>query len=138
MTFTFTERSTLTLPHHFAALRKNIEPPKARRDAAAAIPAQVRGFLKDSSEFPTEDPHSRLTGSYARSTAINAIKDVDFVVFVDAGDGDDPDAEAVLDDLYAVLRGLPAALDRSGSAELLRRQRRSIHVQFDEEDFHLD
>ena len=103
MTITLTARGTRQdLPHHFAELKKNIEPPQQRRDAAASIPAQVRDFLEDSTEFPTEDPHSRLTGSYARSTAIHAIKDVDFVVFVDAEidkDDEDPDPEAVLDDL---------------------------------------
>lgn len=141
MMFTLTERGVLTLPHHFAELRKNIEPPKHRRDAAASIPAQVREFLEDSTEFPTEDPHTRLTGSYARSTAIHDIKDVDFVVFVDAEDDEDdedPDPEEVLDDLFAVLQALPEAIDRPGSAQILRRQRRSVHVHFDEEDFHLD
>lgn len=138
MTYTLTQRSALTLPHHFAELRKNIEPPQHRRDAASSIPSQVRNFLKESSKFSTEDPHTRLTGSYARFTAIHGIKDVDFVVFVDASGDDDPDPETVLDDLYAALRDLPEALGKSGSTQMLRRQRRSIHVQFDDEDFHLD
>jgi hypothetical protein len=138
MTTTFIERGTLTLPHHFAELKKNLEPPQHRRDAAASIPAQVRKFLEGSTKFPTEDPHSRLTGSYARSTAIHAIKDVDFVVFVDAEDDEDPVPEEILDDLFAVLKDLPEAIDRPGTTQILRRQRRSVHVHFDEEDFHLD
>lgn len=138
MTITLTERGILTLPHHFAELRRNIEPPKHRREAAATIPAEVREFLKDSMGFTTASPHSRLTGSYARFTAIHAIKDVDFVVFVDVEGGDDPDPEEILDRLYATLQDLPDAIDRPGSAQILRRQRRSIHVEFDAEDFHLD
>jgi hypothetical protein len=138
MITTVAERSVLAVPHHFAELRKNIEPPKHRREAAATIPAQVRDFLKDSTDFLTEDPHSRLTGSYARSTAIHGIKDVDFVVFVAVENGEDPDPEEILDSLYGILQDLPEALERPGSAQILRRQRRSVHVQFDEEDFHLD
>jgi len=137
MSTTRAARSALTLPHHFDELLSNIEPPKHRRDAAAEIPAKVRAFLEGAVGFPTEDPHSRLTGSYARHTAIHAIKDVDFVVFYDAGDAE-PDAEQVLEDLYDVLQGLPEALGHVGSAQILRRQRRSVHVQFDDEDFHLD
>lgn len=134
---TLATRSSLTLPHHFDELLGNIEPPQNRRDAAAEIPDKVREFLEDATDFPTEDPHTRLTGSYARHTAIHGIKDVDFVAFYDAGD-DEPDPEAVLEDLYDVLKGLPEALGHEGSAQVLRRQRRSVHVQFDDEDFHLD
>ncbi len=137
MVITLTERAVLTLPHHFAELLSNIEPPQHRRAAAAEIPAKVRDFLKNATEFPTEDPHTRLTGSYARHTAIHGIKDVDFVVFYDAGD-DEPDPKAVLENLYDVLKDLPDALGYVGTAQILRRQRRSVHVQFDDEDFHLD
>lgn len=137
MSTTLAAQSTLTLPHHFDELLRNIEPPKNRRDAAAEIPALVRTFLKEATGFPTESPHSRLTGSYARYTAIHGIKDVDLVVFYDSGN-DDPDPEQVLEDLYDVLQGLPEALGHAGSAQVLRRQRRSVHVQFEDEDFHLD
>ncbi len=138
MVITLADRAILTLPYHFAELRKNIEPPKSRRDAAASIPAEVRAFLEDATDFATQSPHSRLTGSYARWTAIHSIKDVDFVVFIRVEDGKDPDAEDVLDRLYSKLKGLPEAIDRPGSAQILRRQRRSIRVEFDEEDFFLD
>jgi hypothetical protein len=137
MSPTRTEQSALTLPHHFDELLGNIEPPKNRRDAAAEIPAKVRAFLEDAVDFHTEAPHSRLTGSYARHTAIHAIKDVDFVVFYEAGD-DEPDPEQVLENLYNTLQSLPEALGHAGSAQVLRRQRRSVHVQFNDEDFHLD
>ncbi len=47
MTVVTTRPGALTLPHHFAALRRNIEPPQHRRDAAASIPDDVRAFLQD-------------------------------------------------------------------------------------------
>lgn len=137
MSIAMSLRGALTLPHHFAELRKNIEPPQHRKAVASSIPHDVRRFLEESSDFPTQEPHSRLTGSYRRSTAIHSIKDVDFVVFVDP-DNTDPDPESVLDSLYWTLRGLPAALGYIGDAQVLRRQRRSVHVAFADQDFHLD
>ncbi|MCC6619355.1 MAG: nucleotidyltransferase [Chloroflexi bacterium] len=129
----------LSLPHHFDELLGNIEPPQRRRDAAATIPADVRRFIEDAADFPTIVPHSRLAGSYARHTALGPIKDVDFLVFVPhAESGERPAPADVLDDLYRTLDGLPLALGYGGRAQVLRRQRRSIHVAFDEEDFYLD
>ncbi len=127
------QRAALTLPHHFAELLKNIRPPANRREAAKAIPADVRRYLEGLTGFATIEPHSRLTGSYARHTAILAIKDVDFVVFVPhTATGERPDPVTVLDALYTALRGLPEALGYGGRAQALRRQRRSVHVAFDE------
>lgn len=131
-------RTVLSLPHHFAELRKNIEPPRERREAAATIPDEVRTFLEDQEDYATLSPHSRLTGSYARSTAIHSIKDVDFVVLIDPVDDDDIEPEDALDDLYAALQTMPEAIGRAGLVQMLRRQRRSIHVYFEDEDFHLD
>ncbi len=137
MTVVTTRPGALTLPHHFAALRRNIEPPQHRRDAAASIPDDVRAFLQDASDFATQPPHTRLAGSYARHTAIHGIKDVDLLVFVKPNDKE-PDPAAVLQDLYDTLQDLPEALGYGGRIQVLRRQRRSVHVQFDQEDFHLD
>jgi hypothetical protein len=131
------QRQLLTLPEYFKALARKIEPPQERKDAAATIPDDVREYLKSSTDLVTEAPHSRLTGSYARHTAIHAIKDVDVVVFIEAGE-EDPDPGETLEVLYKVLKGLPDELGFSGRAQILRRQRRSVHVEFDGEDFHLD
>ncbi len=137
MVIALSQRQLLTLPEYFRALARNIEPPKERKDAAADIPKDVREYLKTSNNLTTESPHSRLTGSYARSTAIHAIKDVDFVVFVKAGE-EDPDPVATLEALYKALKGLPGELGYDGKAQILRRQRRSVHVEFEGKDFHLD
>lgn len=133
------KRAALTLPHHFDELLSNIEPPPHRRDAAKTIPADVRRFVEDAIDFPTIEPHSRLTGSYPRHTAHGAIKDIDFLVFVPHTEaGERPAPADVLEDLYRTLDGLPEELGYGGRAQVLRRQRRSVHVAFDEEDFYLD
>lgn len=131
------EKKLLTLKIYFDELRENIEPPEHRRGVAADIPDDVRSYLEDSEEFDTRYPHSRLTGSYRRHTAIHNIKDVDFLVFVWYED-ERPESADVLKALRRVLDGLPDALGYGGRAQTLRGQRRSVHVEFDDEDFHLD
>lgn len=138
MASSITQRSTLTLPHHFRELHSNIEPSQERKGLAADLPWDVREFLEQATSLLTVNPYTRLTGSYARHTAIHGIKDVDFVVFVGSDDGERPDPVAVLDALYATLKALPDFLEMEGSAQILRKQRRSVHVAFPEPDFHLD
>ncbi len=65
------------------------------------------------------------------------IKDVDFLVFV-GYEGEKPEPTDVLKSLRATLDDLPEALGYGGRAQTLRGQRRSVHVEFDYEDFHLD
>lgn len=137
MTATATATKPLTLRHHFKKLLANIEPPVDRRLKAQSIPADVREYLKTHADFATQTPHTRLVGSYARETAIRSIKDVDILVFVKEGD-ERPDPVTVLDTLYDVLDGLPEDLGSTGQVTTLRRQRRSIHVHFEAEDFRLD
>jgi tRNA nucleotidyltransferase (CCA-adding enzyme) len=109
------EKKLLTLSVYFDELLGNIEPPEHRQAVAAEIPADVRRFLKDSEDFDTVDPHSRLTGSYRRHTAIHDIKDVDFLVFV-RYEGARPEPAEVLKALRRVLDDLPGALGYGGRA----------------------
>src|SRR5215218_1712687 len=127
----------LTLSEYFTEFISNIEPPAHRLAVAKDIPNEVRRYLKDSGDFETVDPHSRLTGSYKRHTAVHNIKDVDFLVFVHY-EGEKPKPTDVLKELRAALDDLPETLGYGGRAQTLRGQRRSVHVEFDDEDFHLD
>jgi hypothetical protein len=131
------DKKPLTLSVYFEELLDNIEPPEHRLAVAAEIPANVRGFLQDSGDFETEYPHSRLTGSYRRHTAVHNIKDVDFLVFMRYKD-ERPEPADVLKALRRVLDDLPDALGCVGRAQTLRGQRRSVHVEFDDQDFHFD
>jgi hypothetical protein len=130
-------KKPLTLSEYFKEFLSNIEPPEHRLAAAKDIPDDVRRYLKDDEDFETVDPHSRLTGSYKRHTAVHNIKDVDFLVFV-GYEAKKPEPADVLKSLRATLDDLPEELGYGGRAQTLRGQRRSVHVEFDNEDFHLD
>ncbi len=131
------DKKPLTLSEYFKTLLSNIEPPEHRLMIAQEIPGDVRRYLEENGDFDTRYPHSRLTGSYRRHTAIHNIKDVDFLVFI-RYEGDRPEPTDVLKELRAVLDGLPEALGYGGRAQTLRGQRRSVQVEFENEDFRLD
>ena len=123
----------VSLNEHFAAFLQNIQPNEERAGLARDLPAKVRKFLEDSEEITTVYPNSRLSGSYARNTAIKEIKDVDILLLVDPAykDGDDS-AQKVINKLVRALDGLPEALgDENGyvdSEPAIKRQRRSVRV----------
>lgn len=133
----------LSLTEHFAAFMQNIQPKEERAGLARDIPAKVREFLEDSEEITTIDPHSRLSGSYARNTAIKEIKDVDILLIVDPTykEGEDS-AQKVINKLVRALEGLPEVLgDENGYIEsepAIKRQRRSVRVHVTIEDQELD
>src|SRR5437588_237242 len=114
----------LTLPDHFCTLLTRIEPEEKRADVARDIPAQVRGFLQDHEEIITIPPHSRLAGSYARYTALKAIKDVDIILLLDALYRQ-REPEEVLNTVFQVLWDLSDALGDKGKPVVRRHQRRS-------------
>src|SRR2546426_4336907 len=116
--------------HHFQALLKNVNPDEKRASLASSLPNEVRAWLKEH-EFATAAPHTRLSGSYARDTAIGIIKDVDVLLFL-AKEQLDRTPNAVLLDLKKVLDTYPdATAEASG-------QRRSIHLEFPQHNLHLD
>ena len=135
----------LSLNDHFTALLQNIQPNEERAGLARDLPAKVREFLEDTDEITTVYPHSRLSGSYARNTAIKEIKDVDILLLVDPDykDGEDS-ALKVINRLVRALHGLPVALgDKNGyieSGPAIKRQRRSVrvHVTIDEQELDMD
>ena len=129
----------LTLSEHLDKLLQNIEPDSARAELAQALPNELRDYLETIELIGTVHPHSRLAGSYARDTAVGDIKDVDIVLFVDSKYKQDEqgDADAVLDDLIKALKPWEYLGD-TGSVSPLRRQRRSVHVRFERQDFDVD
>ncbi len=127
----------LTLSKHFDLLLSRIEPEAARAAAAAALPWQVRNFLKNSDLITTAAPHSRLAGSYARHTATKKIKDVDIFLLVALAYRED-DPGVVLDALFSALGGLAEVLGDTGEVVVRRHQRRSIQVRLDSHDFNMD
>jgi len=120
----------LNMRHHFNALQKKIEPAEARAHLASTRVGEVRDWLKDN-EFETESPHTRLSGSYSRSTAIEVIPDVDVLMFVPV-DQLDRTPNAVLLQLHEVLQDYPAAAINTEG------QRRSVRLEFPADDLYLD
>ena len=68
------------------------------------------------------------------------MKDVDFLVRVPGNPAEnEPEAKWVIEELKKALDGLPPALGYVGEAEMdIERARRSVHVYFQGEDFHID
>ena len=127
---------------HFGELLKNIRPPAHRIKLAQELPPQVREYIKQNKDFPTLAPHSRLAGSYAQKMGAGDVKDVDTLICVPGNpQKNEPEAKKLIRDLKKLLDGLPAYLRYEGSAEAqinVERARRSIHVYFKDQDFHLD
>lgn len=129
-----------TLGTHFELLLTKIQPPPDRVEKAQKLPSNVRDYLKSHEDFATLYPHSRLAGSYAQHLCVGDVKDVDFLVRV-PGDPDEnePEAKQLIQDLKKALDGLPEALGYNGETEIdIERARRSVHVFFEGEDFHVD
>jgi hypothetical protein len=116
--------------HYFSALQKKIEPPDERVQLASSRVGDVRDWLTQH-EFKTQSPHTRLSGSYGRSTAIERIPDVDVLVFVPVEELDRT-PNAVLLQLHKVLKDYPAAeINTQG-------QRRSVRLELPSDDLFLD
>ncbi len=134
-----------SLRDHFLTLLTRIQPKEDRTSLAVELPAKVRDFLKECDKITTVGPHTRLSGSYARDTAIKQIKDVDILLFVDPKYKEKEDsAKATINLLVNALDGLPKVLgDENGKVDAalsLKRQRRSVlvHVTIDEKEFDMD
>jgi len=116
--------------HHFSALMKRINPPSERVQLASTRVAEVRQWLEDH-QFPTESPHTRLSGSYGRSTAIETIPDVDVLLFVPTTQLErTPNSTLVA--LNKVLKDYPAAAISTDA------QRRSVRLVLVEDELYLD
>jgi hypothetical protein len=124
-------------------MEENLKPLESRLRAARELPALVRDYLKGCSDFPTVDPHTRLAGSYAQHLSVSDVKDVDILVRVDGDpEENDPSAKQIISDLLASLKDLPESDEPLGSWRVSHVEvtgaRRSVHVYFEDEDFHLD
>jgi hypothetical protein len=134
-----------SLTDHFIKFLSNIQPDGDRAELAQEIPDKLRDYLKDTNKIKTVHPHTRLSGSYSRYTAIKKIKDVDVLLFVSEEYKDGEECiRKVINDLIKALVGFPEYLkDKTGKvyADLaLKRQRRSVqvHITFGAQEFDID
>ena len=115
---------------YFNALLKKIEPPEERAKLASSKVGDVRAWLAEHA-LETQSPHTRLSGSYGRSTAIELIPDVDILLFLPT-EHLDRTPNAVLLELHRVLKDYPAAEIKTEG------QRRSVRLELPSEDLCLD
>jgi len=125
---------------HFSTLQSKIRPSKERIEAAQALPPKVRTYLEELTNYTTISPHSRLAGSYAQKMCVGDVKDVDFLVRIDGTPtGDDaPSPKATIRDLKDALEGLAEELGYVTENIEVNAARRSVHVYFVDENFHID
>lgn len=130
-----------SLADHFVQFLSNLQPNGDRAELARDIPDKLRDFLKETDEIKTIDPHTRLSGSYWRYTAIKEIKDVDILLFVsnDYRDGEES-IKKVINDLVRALKGFPDYLKDETGYVKLKRQRRSVqvHLTLSGQEFDMD
>ena len=120
-----------TIKQHFDKLIEDTLPGESAEAARKAAP-DVREHLRKHEDLPTqENPTTRLIGSYQRSTAVQELKDVDILVFIDAEEGDYTPKE-MLDLLRKALNDYPA------SESSTRKQNRSVRIHLTDVDVDLD
>lgn len=104
----------------FKALLTKINPSSDRLKLAKRLPGEVREWLQEH-DFVTAWPHTRLSGSYARSTAVLNIKDVDVLLFVPE-DQLDRTPNSLLREVKSLLDDYPDAFAETAP------QRRSVLI----------
>lgn len=120
-----------TIDRHFTKLIESTLPGDSARAAQEAAP-EVREHLRKHVDLPTlESPTTLLIGSYKRSTAVQDLKDVDILVFIDAEERDYAPSE-VLDLLRKTLDDFPS------SESSTRKQKRSVRIRLTDRDVDLD
>jgi hypothetical protein len=111
----------MELNSYFRGLLSNIEPSPNAVDKAKKAHEDLREFLKNDEEISKADPDSYLSGSYARDTALNSIKDVDVILQIDL-------------DINATAPGVAIAWVQASLHKYytnVRPQGRSVHVTTD-------
>lgn len=73
----------MELDSYFRGLLGNIEPGSEAVKKAKKAHKDLREFLENDEEISKADPESYLSGSYARDTALNSIKDVDVILMIE-------------------------------------------------------
>lgn len=73
----------MELSSYFHGLLSNIEPTTAAVKKAQKAHEDLRALLEKDEEIKKANPDSYLSGSYARDTALNSIKDVDVILLID-------------------------------------------------------
>lgn len=117
----------MEMTSYFKGLLKNIEPDPNNVKLARKSHEEVRDFLIADDEISKASPETFLSGSYARETAINDIKDVDIVLIIDL--------DRSITEPVVTLAWLQASLQNKYSK--VKQQGRSVNV-VNDKGFSLD
>lgn len=123
------------LTKHFGKFLSTIEPDAERVSSVAEAHNTLRDHLKQDAElaWPIED--SYLSGSYARDTAIDPVKDVDIILLLKgvevSASRNEPAPRPILRDIKRVIDDFYDEVD-------LEQQRRSIRVELPEDSIRMD
>lgn len=120
---------------YFEKLVSNIQPSDERVEAVAEGHNTLRKHLTEEAELKHPVGTSFLSGSYARHTAIDPIKDADIILVLKkteiSDDRKEPSPREVLEDLKNSIDNFYEEVD-------LQTQRRSIQVWLSEDDVRMD
>lgn len=114
----------INLNSEFETFLSNVEPDYVYVKQASKANNAVRDFLKSSEKFKNLFSSSFLTGSYARSTAIKEIKDVDIMVILDK----EPSESEPSEDIKDIFSKLKNALKDEYEVENIEQQQRSVKL----------
>jgi len=112
---------------YFYSLLANIEPDPDNVKLAKESHEEIRDFLAKDDEISKANPETFLSGSYARETAVNDIKDVDIILIIDL--------DRSITEPEVTLAWVEASLQKDYSKA--KRQGRSVNV-INDKGFSLD
>ena len=112
---------------YFYGLLKKIEPDSNNVKLAKKSHEEVRDFLVKDDEISKANPETFISGSYARETAINDIKDVDIILIIDL--------DRTITEPEVTLTWVQASLQNNYSK--VKKQGRSVNV-INDNGFSLD
>ncbi len=117
----------MEMTSYFDGLLANIEPDPNNVKLAKKSHEEVRDFLAKDDEISKANPKTFLSGSYARETAVNDIKDVDIILIIDL--------DRSITDPEVTLAWVQASLHKNYSK--VKKQGRSVNV-INDKGFSLD
>jgi hypothetical protein len=117
----------MEMSSYFDGLLANIEPDPNNVKLAKKSHEEARDFLAKDEEISKANPETFLSGSYARETAVNDIKDVDIILIIDL--------DRSITDPEVTLAWVQASLHNNYSK--VKKQGRSVNV-INDKGFSLD
>jgi hypothetical protein len=114
----------MNINSEFEIFLSNIEPDNIYVTQASDAHTTLRGFLKNDEDFNTHFKSSFLTGSYARSTAIKEIKDVDIIIILD----EEPTTIEPAIEISDIFKDLKKSLKKEYDIEQIEQQQRSVKL----------